>query len=407
MKRIKRIIIFATAGLFILAIGYVSCSRSGTFQVVSVTSGPFHIKVHAVGRLQSSKSCYITPPPVEYLWNFVISNMTPEGKEVRQGDVILSFDPRQLTDRVRTRQTEMESAKKELEKIRLVEQEAMDSLQLQFAELRMLKQKTDQKANQPEEYIQLNELKKSRMDAELANMKVQLIRERIKNQESGMKTRINVQIQKIKRLERELVVINKEIAALDVKAPMNGIVVYYPDYDGKKKAPGDQCWMGSIIMELPDLTQMEILSAIPESEANKVKVGLKTEIRLDSNPDRVYRGIVKSLGRIFRIKTDDQPAVVFDAIITLKNPDPQSMRPGMAASVDIIIASRDHVLSIPESALIFHEGRVFVRKKTFLGKTLVPIQIGIQSGGMVEVKEGLKPRDRVAIPLKKKEVNND
>jgi HlyD family secretion protein len=176
------------------------------------------------------------------------------------------------------------------------------------------------------------------------------------------------------------------------------MLVYATDeWNGKKKAVGDRCWVGSKILELPDLSQMQAAAVIPEPEAGKVKEGQAVEIRLDSNPDRVFKGKVKTLGRIFRTKSHDQPAIVFDVIIDILDPDPELMRPGMAAGVDIIVSSKDNALQVPESAIINHEDGLFVRKKSFLGKKMVPVTPGARSAGMVEILAGLKENDRVII----------
>ncbi|MCP4213206.1 MAG: HlyD family efflux transporter periplasmic adaptor subunit, partial [bacterium] len=183
-------------------------------------------------------------------------------------------------------------------------------------------------------------------------------------------------------------------------APKKGIVVYSPDWNGRKKAVGDRCWMGSAIMELPNLEKMDVAIVIPEPVAGKVKEGLAAEIRLDSNPDRIFKGKVKELGRIFRAKSHEQPAVVFDAKISIDDPDTDSMRPGMAASVDIIINSRKNVLQVPEAAIVYGPKGAHVMKETFTGSKMVPVFIGASSGGMVEILEGLKEDDTVIIPEK-------
>jgi multidrug efflux pump subunit AcrA (membrane-fusion protein) len=103
------------------------------------------------------------------------------------------------------------------------------------------------------------------------------------------------------------------------------------------------------------------------------------------------------LGRIFRTKSRHQPAIVFDVTIDILDPDPELMRPGMAAGVDIIVSSKDNALQVPESAVIYHEDGLFVRKKSFIGKKMVPVTLGARSAGMVEILSGLKENDRLII----------
>ncbi len=386
----------AVVGL-LLIMGNISCSRSQNTRIVKVVKGPFYIKVHAIGRLKSTASTYIGCPSIRRMWRYTISSMAPEGKEVEPGEVILSFDTKELQEKYMLKNSELETEKKELEKIRLVEQEKKDTFILQLAEARMNKEKAKRKAMQPEEFTAMNEAKKLRMDLELAALKEGLSQSRVENQTVGMKTRLHTQKSKVKQLENRVKELQESIAKMRIKAPKPGIVVYATDWRGRKKAVGDSCWMGENILELPDLSQMQVAAVIPEPQAGKVKRGLSVEIRLDSNPDRVFKGEVKSLGRIFRTKSHDQPAIVFDADITIGDPDPGMMRPGMAAGVDIIVSSKENVLQVPEPAIIYRENGLFVWKKGFLGKKKVTVTIGARSGGMVEVIDGLKENDRLVI----------
>jgi multidrug efflux pump subunit AcrA (membrane-fusion protein) len=325
--------------------------------------------------------------------------MAPEGKAVKPGDMILSFDTKEIRERLSVKQSELETAKKELEKIRLVEQETLDNNILQLAEAQVETEKAERKTQLPEGMTAVHELKKLQMDLELAKLNQTLSQSRLDNQRVGMKTRIHTQENKVKKLDKQVTLLRDAMGKMSVKAPKQGMVVYSTDWRGRKKAVGDSCWMGDNILELPDLSRMQVEAVIPEPEAGKVKTGLPVEVRLDSNPDKMYKGEIKSLGRIFRTKSSEQPAIVFDAVITVEDPDPQAMRPGMAAGVDIIVSSRENILQVPEAAIVYRENGLYVWKKSLTGKKLVAVSIGVRSGGMVEVLEGIKENDRLAIPI--------
>jgi HlyD family secretion protein len=392
MKYIVICIVFLGASMF-----FVSCSRAKESKVIEVVKGPFYIKIHAVGQLKSTASLYIRPPAVNRMWQYTISFMAPEGKEVKPGDTILEFDAQSLMQRLMVKNSELQTALNELKRLQLVEQEQKENLILQLEEIKVLKEKAIMKAQQPEDLIPSNEMKKLKMDAELAVLNVQLGESRVKNQTVGMGTRLNAQQNTIKRLQTEQADLQESIARMRVRAPKAGMVVYAIDWDEKKSAVGDTVWMGQTIMELPDLKQMAVAAVIPEQEAGKIKPGMTVEVRLDSNPDRIYKGKLESLGRIFRTKSSDQPAVVFDADVKIFDPDPELMRPGMAASVDIIISSKKNILQVPESAVLYGEEGPFVWKKSLTGKKAAPVSLGVRSGGMVEVLSGVSEKDPLII----------
>jgi HlyD family secretion protein len=375
----------------------VACSPSGKSRVVKVVKGPFDIKIHATGQLQSAASFYVGCPSVERVWRYTISFMAPEGKPVSQGDPILAFDSRELLQRLQLKQAELDTGMKELERIRLQERQTQEDFVLQTEEAKVNAQKAKQKVDVPENFMAENEFQKLKMDLELAQLQEKLAESRVENQNSGMKTRIHVQASKVATLKDEVDRLDRDIKKMNCTAPKPGLVVYAPDWDGKKKAVGDTCWMGENILELPDLSRMQMKAVILESQAGRVKAGQKVDVRLDANPDRVFKGTVVSLGRIFRVKSDSQPAIVFDAVIDLSESDPQLMRPGMAAGVDITISSKENALQVAEAALVYQEGGVAVRKKGRFSEALVPVTIGARSAGIVEVLRGLNEKDEVVI----------
>jgi len=380
-----------------IALSLLACSCSGQVSVAKVVRGPFHIKIHATGQLQSAASLYVGCPSVEQIWQYTISSMAPEGKTVNKDDLILSFDPRELMQRLQLKQSELDTGQKELERMRLQEQQTKEDVALQLEEDKVTSQKAVRKADYPEGLIAANELQKRQMERELASLLVKLAESRLANQISGMRSRIHIQETKVRLLKEAVDRLMRDIQKMNILADKPGIVVYTVDWDGKKKAVGDMCWMGMNILELPDLSQMQMKAVILEVQAGRVATGQSAEVRLDSNPDRVFKGVVISLGRVFRVKSDSQPAIVFDALIDLTESDPGLMRPGMAAGVDITISSKANVLQVPEAAIVYHENSTAVWKKKVFSKELTTVTIGTRSSGMVEVLSGLKENDKVVI----------
>ena len=311
--------------------------------------------------------------------------------------MILAFDAREIMQRLQLKQAELDTGLKELERMRLQEQQSREDIGLQYEEEKVNKQKAVRKADYPEDLISPMELQKRKMELELAELQEELSERRLSAQISGMKSRIQVQESKVRLLAAEVERLERDIKKMNVPAPRAGLVVYTPDWEGKKKVVGDMCWLGETILELPDLSRMQMKAVILEVQAGRVKSGQQAEVRLDSNPDRVYKGMVASMGKVFRVKSDSQPAIVFDAVIDLSESDPELMRPGMAAGVDIIVSSKKDALQLPEGAIVYNERGAAVWKKSFLSRTLTPVVLGVRSSGMAEILSGLEENDTVII----------
>jgi HlyD family secretion protein len=403
MKKNKRIAsslvlrAILVAAALACALSLPSCSRAGKVREAKIVKASFDIKVHATGQLQSAASLFVGCPSVERVWRYTISSMAPEGTAVKEGDLILSFDAREIAQRLQLKQAELDTGQKELARMRLQEQQTQEDLRLQYEAEKVNKQKAVRKADVPEDLIAPMELQKLKMELELADLQEKLSEKRLSAQTSGMKSRIQVQESKVRLLTAEVERLQRDVQKMNVLASKAGLVVYTPDWNGKKKVVGDTCWMGETILELPDLARMQMKAVILEVQAGRVQTGQPAEVRLDSNPDRVYKGVVTSLGRVFRVKSDSQPAIVFDAVIDLSESDPGLMRPGMAAGVDIIVSSKKDVLQVPEAAIVYNEQGAAVWKKGFLSRTLTRVTLGVRSSGMVEILSGLAENDTVVI----------
>ena len=279
MKRNKRIesspalcAIHAAAMAVALACAFSlpSCSRTSKVRAVKIVKASFDIKVHATGQLQSAASFFVGVPSVERVWRYTISFMAPEGKVVKAGDLILAFDAREITQRLQLKQAELDTGLKELERMRLQEKQTLEDLSLQYEEEKVNKQKAVGKADYPEHLIAPIELQKRKMELELANLQEKLSEKRLSAQISGMKSRIQVQESKVRLLTAEMERLERDVKKMNVLAPKPGIVVYTPDWNGKKKVVGDTCWMGETILELPDLGRMQMKAVILEVQAGRV-----------------------------------------------------------------------------------------------------------------------------------------
>jgi multidrug efflux pump subunit AcrA (membrane-fusion protein) len=383
-------------GLLIL---FGACKGSSVFRTEAVAFGALNSTVRVTGKLQSASSVFIGCPNVNRMWEYTITSMASEGKRVSAGEPIIGFDPRELMQRQQLLAADLNTRRKELEQKSMKEQEDKESYMLALAENRVNTQKNQQKVDVPADLVKAAELRKQQLDYSLAQLNEALAAERIDNHSSGMKIRLQAQEVLVKKLENDLALLGKDIASMTVPSPCEGVVVYSLDWNGRKKAVGDRCWFGDNILEIPDLTRMQVKAAVPESQARRIKIGMAVEIRLDSNPDRLFTGRVDELSQVFRSKSYDQPAIVFDAVISIDKSDPDLMRPGMAAVVDMIVSARQDVLTVPETALVYKESGVYVRKKRLLGSRLVPVSIGERSGGKVEILSGLKQGDEIDVPL--------
>jgi len=276
-------------------------------------------------------------PRVQGVWRYTITQLAPEGEDVAAGTVVAAFDPKELTDRLALQQSQLDAARKELEKTVLEGQQGVEELELQLAESKMKLEKAERKLDVPDDLVGGLQQSVERYDAELARLEYALNQRRVETARANLVARRANQEAKVARLDAEVQQVLRSIEAMKLRAPRAGCVVYIveDEEDGKPRV-GGEVWQGRDVIEIADLSAMEVDARVPEPDAGRIGVGQRAEVRLDANPDRLFTGRVTELGRVFHPKSPETPSVVFDATVSIDNPDPHLMRPGMAAEVTIL-----------------------------------------------------------------------
>jgi len=107
-----------------------------------------------------------------------------------------------------------------------------------------------------------------------------------------------------------------------------------------------------VILEISDMSKMEVLVNIDETDIVDIQIGDTAEIEIDAIPDTLFRGNVSEIAHSATIKgqgTQEQ-VTSFEVKILLIGQD-KRFRPGMSSTVDIITDTREDALTIPIQSL--------------------------------------------------------
>lgn len=96
-----------------------------------------------------------------------------------------------------------------------------------------------------------------------------------------------------------------------------------------------------------DLTRMELQVDIDEADIGKVKIGQSAIFTVEAYDDREFPAEISELR--YASETVDG-VVTYKGILTLDNSD-MALRPGMTATADIVVASVEDALVVPNAAL--------------------------------------------------------
>jgi HlyD family secretion protein len=256
------------------------------------------------------------------------------GDYVEQGALLVGIDPRTVSNQLAQVDAELKAARS---------RRAISRTQMDRAES-LLKQGTFTKADYEAAAL------------ELANSEAQVV-------------------------SSEVAVENARIAVDDteIRAPVSGTVILKPVEKGQViSSPTRDVGGGSLLLTMADLSAVRIRALIDETDIGKVRPGMPARVTVAAYPNQPFDGEV--------IKIEPQAVVeqnvtMFAVLISIQNPDGLLM-PGMNAEVEVSVARREDVLTVPVIAL--RTERDVVATAGILGMSESALRAELDTGGSKE-----------------------
>jgi HlyD family secretion protein len=195
-----------------------------------------------------------------------------------------------------------------------------------------------------------------------------------------------------------------------VRAPISGIVTTLRVKAGEVTVLGTMNNPGTQLMTISDMSTVQAVLMVDETDTPNIVVGQKAALTLDSYPGRKFDGVVTEVGHS-PIQRDDSElqglittteAINFKVKVKVLDPPP-SIRPGFSVTADIVTGSKSHVPTIPLSAVVIRDspkgdkdasGRVKTEEGVYTvdaGKArFVLVKTGLAGELDIEVENGVK-----------------
>jgi HlyD family secretion protein len=180
----------------------------------------------------------------------------------------------------------------------------------------------------------------------------------------------------------------KGLAGVNVRSPFAGTVYSIPvsEYDFVQA--------GQDIVDVADLTKVQIRAYFDEPEIGNLAVGQAVKIEWDAKPNQVWHGHVN---RIPTTVTRYGTRSVGEAMIAVDDTR-GDLLPDTNVTVTVTTQQRFNVLSIPREALHTEGGRDFVYRVVNHKLVVTPIKVGpVVNLTRAEVTGGLTDKDTVAL----------
>lgn len=187
-----------------------------------------------------------------------------------------------------------------------------------------------------------------------------------------------------------------------ILAPQDGMVIYANEMSSGRSSSSSNVKIeeGAAVRErqsivrLPDLSQMQVKTLVHESKIDQVAIGQRAQIKL---LDRVFQGQVRLVGN------QPEPGSFFSsnvkeyaAYVRIEG-EVEQVRPGQTAEVEILIADKRDVISVPVQAVVELGRHTYCWIRTPHGPERRPVVVGLSSSERIEIKDGLAEGDDVLL----------
>jgi len=335
--------------------------------------------VRTRGEVKSLNTIPVAAPQTPDL---TIVRLAADGKPIKKGDVVVEFDAatqeeRYLEKSTEVRQVDSEIIQKEAQHSIADEQNAMLAMRSEYdlerAKLEASKQEIlseiEGLKNRITVKVTEGELQKSKTTAEATDI----------SQEADIVQLEEKKNKAIRDLERT----KSYLGNMVLRAPVDGVVQIRPNpraqgSSSRSRPPfqeGDSVWAGAEIADIPDLSSMVVEFRVEEIDRGRARVGQKVRVRVDAVAGAVFDGAIAWISPIATlIFRRFPPEKNFPARARIAKLDDQ-LRPGMSASVEVIVEERPNVLVIPAKASFQIEGKptVFVRSGNGFRRQIIDV----------------------------------
>jgi HlyD family secretion protein len=234
--------------------------------------------------------------------------------QVKKGQVCARIDPRPFQSQVDQAKANLDVAKAQLDK---------DNAGLTYAQLSY--QRNEQLA------------KRQAVTQDVADS--------AKSAQDQAQAQVAVDQATIEQREAALEAAQLNLDYTEIMSPVDGIVVLRNVTLGQTVAASFQT--PTVFLIAQDLTKMQVDTNSSESDIGSIKEGERAIFTVDAFPSRNFEGAVAQV----RVAPQTvQNVVTYDVVVRVDNPD-LALKPGMTASVRIVVDERKDAIRVPNQAL--------------------------------------------------------
>ncbi|MCY3546267.1 MAG: efflux RND transporter periplasmic adaptor subunit [Gemmatimonadetes bacterium] len=257
--------------------------------------------------------------------------LVDEGEDVEEGQVLLRLDPTRYQAAVNRSRANLSQS------------------QAQVAQARANYLRAEREAERLDSLHAREPLLVSRQEVDNAQTDLEVQRSLLESSEFG-----------VNQARAALEEASDQLAKTIITAPMAGRVTRLNVEEGETVIVGTMNNPGSLVLTVSDLSVMEVVLEVDETDVPEITLGDSATVELDAFPDLDFPGVVTEIGNSAirppsqAAGTGQTPTIDFEVVVTLDSPEVE-LRPDLSATAELITETRVDQLSIPIIALTLRE----------------------------------------------------
>lgn len=315
----------------------------------------------------------------------VVSMKVRIGDKVKAGQLIALIDDRELRRNIERQKAALENARWTLEQVELTFPQRIKEAEANY---RYAKVSYDREQK-------LMEREFTTGDAlDRARSQFQALEANVKRLQEEYKTQLEISRARVEELEAQLKQLEVSLSYTRIDAPIDGVVSDVTIQEGETIVTGLQV---ANLVTILDPTRLEMWIYVDETNIGRVEAGQAVEFYVDTYPDKVFKGTIQ---RVHPQPISKDNIVYYLAIVQVTAEDAEVLKPEMTTHVRVIHEEKDSVLTAPNAALKFEEGKQVAY--VVIGENKVEkavVQSGVRGEDRTEIISGVKEGDEVATKI--------
>lgn len=412
---------------------YGGGDRDGAAGVMTapVQKADLLITVTEDGNVESANNIELkcmVPGPITIL------EIVPDGNHVKKGDVVVRLDSSSIEDAVLAQEiavAKAEAAKISSEKDFAAAKIAVDEyeqgtfrrdMRRSEADIVIAKQNLSTAENQLNYSRKMHRkgyvtqldveskefaLEQAKLDVEVAELTREVLEkftkaktlEELKSKRDSAQALMNSEVAAFTKESNQLKRLQGQLAECTITAPADGMVVYAnektnPWQQGPKIDLGAQVNQFQAVVRLPDLKNIQVRALVHETKVDQLRPGMRARIKIQ---DREFQGEITSISNQPEAANFFQGNVKEYATLIKIDGQPEDLKPGMTAELEILVSQKRGALQVPVQCVVERAGKFRAYVKTHGGIEPRDLVLGGTNDTVLEVVDGLKEGEQVLL----------